>query len=48
MRYIASYGIISQRVAAKEFAEVQQDSLTFDAPGIVARLNSTKEANLGR
>lgn len=46
--YIAGYGVISQWVAAKEFAEAQPDPLAFDAPGIVARLNETKEADLRR
>lgn len=46
--FIAGYGIISQWVSAGEFANADPDPLAFDAPGIVARLNETKEAELRR
>lgn len=46
--FVGGYGVVSQWVDAKEFADAQHDPLAFDAPEIVKAINEKKGEELKR
>lgn len=46
--FVGGYGVVSQWVDAKKFAEAQHDPLAFDAPDIVKGINEGKAEELRR